>query len=60
LEGKAPEMKNDQKDHPVELRSVRQHLIPHAIRDYRITAQHNKCMECHSWAVRNSPPPRSA
>ena len=51
-EPKAPEMKNDQKDHPVELRSYVQQppLIPHTIRDYRITTQHNKCMECHSWA----------
>ena len=50
-EPKAPEMKNDQKDHPVEVRSYVQQppLIPHTIRDYRITAQHNKCMECHSW-----------
>jgi cytochrome c-type protein NapB len=50
-EPKAPEMKNDQKDHPVELRSYVQQppLIPHTIRDYRITTQHNKCMECHSW-----------
>ena len=51
-EPKALEMKNDQKDHPVEMRSYVQQppLIPHTIRDYRITAQHNKCMECHSWA----------
>jgi nitrate reductase (cytochrome), electron transfer subunit len=50
-EVKAPEMKNDQKDHPVEMRNYVQQppLIPHTIRDYRITAQHNKCMECHSW-----------
>ena len=25
-------------------------LIPHKIRDYKITRQHNKCMICHSWA----------
>jgi cytochrome c-type protein NapB len=24
-------------------------LVPHAIRDYRITANFNKCMDCHSW-----------
>ena len=24
-------------------------LIPHTVRDYKITASHNKCMECHSW-----------
>lgn len=51
-EPKPPEMQNDLKDHPVEVRSYVQQppLIPHTIRDYRITAQHNKCMECHSWA----------
>ena len=51
-ERKPPEMQNDQKDHPGEMRSYVQQppLIPHTIRDYRITAQHNKCMECHSWA----------
>lgn len=51
-EPKAPEMKDYQKDHPVEARSYVQQppLIPHTIRDYRITADHNKCMECHSWA----------
>ena len=25
-------------------------LIPHSIRDYRITANFNKCMDCHSWS----------
>ena len=24
-------------------------LIPHAIRDYQITRNFNKCMDCHSW-----------
>jgi cytochrome c-type protein NapB len=24
-------------------------LIPHRVREYKITAQHNKCMTCHSW-----------
>jgi cytochrome c-type protein NapB len=51
-EPKPPEMQNDLKDHSVEVRSYVQQppLIPHTIRDYRITAEHNKCMECHSWA----------
>lgn len=25
-------------------------LVPHSIRDYRITANFNKCMDCHSWS----------
>ncbi|MBA3032050.1 MAG: nitrate reductase cytochrome c-type subunit [Gammaproteobacteria bacterium] len=25
-------------------------LIPHTIRDYQITMNFNKCMDCHSWA----------
>jgi cytochrome c-type protein NapB len=51
-EPRAPEMQNDQKDHPVDPRNYLEQppLIPHTIRDYRITATHNKCMECHSWA----------
>ncbi|MGZ8197685.1 MAG: nitrate reductase cytochrome c-type subunit [Burkholderiales bacterium] len=24
-------------------------LVPHSIRDYRITQNFNKCMDCHSW-----------
>jgi cytochrome c-type protein NapB len=24
-------------------------LIPHTIRDYQITKNFNKCMDCHSW-----------
>ena len=25
-------------------------LIPHAIRDYQITRNFNKCMDCHAWS----------
>ena len=25
-------------------------LIPHTIRDYQITRNFNKCMDCHAWA----------
>ncbi len=52
-EPKAPELKDYQKDHPVEARSSVQQppLIPHTVRDYRVTARHNKCMECHSWST---------
>ncbi len=51
-EPKTPELKNDMRDRPVEPRNYVEQppLIPHTIRDYRITADHNKCMECHSWA----------
>lgn len=47
----APELKDPQKDHAPEARSYVQQppLIPHSVRDYKITRDHNKCMECHSW-----------
>lgn len=50
-EPSAPALLDPMKDHPPEQRSYVQQppLIPHTIRDYRITAAHNKCMECHSW-----------
>lgn len=50
-EPKAPELKDPMKDHPPEARAFvhQPPLIPHTVRDYRITATHNKCMECHSW-----------
>jgi nitrate reductase (cytochrome), electron transfer subunit len=25
-------------------------LIPHSIRDYQITKNYNKCMDCHAWS----------
>lgn len=50
-EGAAPALKDPMKDHPPEARNFvdQPPLIPHSVRDYNITAQHNKCMECHSW-----------
>ncbi len=50
-EAKAAPMKKSQRDHAPDPRDYVQQppLIPHTIRDYRITARHNKCMECHSW-----------
>lgn len=50
-EPRAPELLDPQKDHPPEARNFLQQppLIPHTIRDYKITRDHNKCMECHSW-----------
>lgn len=50
-EPNAPRLLDPMKDHPPEQRDFVQQppLIPHTIRDYRITSEHNKCMECHSW-----------
>ena len=50
-EPKAPELKDPMKDHKPEARNYLHQppLIPHTVRDYKITASHNKCMECHSW-----------
>ena len=47
----APPLKDPQKDHAPEARNYLHQppLIPHTIRDYKITRTHNKCMECHSW-----------
>lgn len=50
-EPKAPELKDPLPDHKPEARNYLHQppLIPHTVRDYKITATHNKCMECHSW-----------
>lgn len=47
----APALRDPRKDHPPEARNYIEQppLIPHSVRDYNITARHNKCMECHSW-----------
>jgi len=26
-------------------------LVPHRVREYRITRKHNKCLSCHSWST---------
>ena len=50
-EAAAPALKDPLKDHKPEARNFLHQppLIPHTIRDYKITREHNKCMECHSW-----------
>lgn len=50
-EASAPTLKDPPKDHAPEARNYLHQppLIPHTIRDYKITRDHNKCMECHSW-----------
>ena len=50
-EPNAAALKDPPKDHAPEARNYLQQppLIPHTIRDYKITRTHNKCMECHSW-----------
>jgi len=50
-EAKAPQLLDPMKDRKPEARNFvhQPPLIPHTIRDYKITRQHNKCMECHSW-----------
>jgi len=50
-EPSATALKDPPKDHAPEARNYLQQppLIPHTIRDYKITRTHNKCMECHSW-----------
>lgn len=47
----APELKGFQKDHAPDARNYVQQppTIPHAIERYKITKNHNKCMDCHSW-----------
>lgn len=51
-ETKAPPLKPYQRDHAPEPRSYVQQppVIPHGIRDYKITMNFNKCMSCHSWS----------
>jgi len=50
-EAAATQLLDPQKDHKPEARNFvhQPPLIPHTIRDYKITRTHNKCMECHSW-----------
>ena len=50
-EPKAPPLLDPMQDHPPEARGFvhQPPMIPHTVRDYRITTTHNKCMECHSW-----------
>jgi cytochrome c-type protein NapB len=50
-EPKAPPLLDPMRDHAPEARAFVQQppVIPHTVRDYRITTAHNKCMECHSW-----------
>lgn len=50
-ETRAPEMKSYTKDHAPDARSYVQQppTIPHKIAKYKITMNHNKCMDCHSW-----------
>ena len=49
---RAPELKKWQRDRdPIPRDYVQQPpLVPHQIRDYKITLNHNKCMSCHSWS----------
>jgi hypothetical protein len=49
-EPSAAALKDPPKDHAPEARNYLQQppLIPHTIRDYKITRTHNKCMECHA------------
>lgn len=48
---KAPALKNTRAEQAPEARNYVQQppLIPHKVRDYKITKAHNKCMDCHSW-----------
>jgi len=50
-EAAAPPLRDPMKDHAPEVRNYLHQppLIPHTVRDYKITSKHNKCMECHSW-----------
>jgi len=50
-EAPAPALLDPMKDHKPEARNFvhQPPLIPHTVRDYKITRTHNKCMECHSW-----------
>jgi len=47
-----PDMFKQERDHPPIPRSPTSEppLIPHSIRDYQITKNFNKCMDCHAWS----------
>ena len=47
-----PDMFKQEKDRPPIPRDFIQQppLIPHSVRNYDITLNFNKCMDCHSWA----------
>lgn len=47
-----PDMFKQEKDRPPIPRDFIQQppLIPHSVRNYNITLNFNKCMDCHSWA----------
>ncbi len=50
-ESQKPDIKQLPEDRPPIQRNYFQQppLIPHRIREYRITKNHNKCLSCHSW-----------
>lgn len=50
-ESKSPTLKNTRADKVPDARNYVQQppLIPHKVRDYKITKSNNKCMDCHSW-----------
>ena len=50
-ETSAPPMKSYTRDHAPDARNYVQQppTIPHKIAAYKITKNHNKCMDCHSW-----------